>query len=210
MEVLYNMSEKKSNTRTRNWTIVVYPDSAPDNWQQILDDMHIEFVISPLHDSDLNADGEPKKPHWHVLLLFGGVKSYEQVLEIVEPINCPIPKQVHNTSSLVRYMLHLDNPDKHQYSRSDIQVYGGADLDSLLKPTSSQRYTLLAEMQEFIVNQNIVEFEDILEYSRVHRFNDWYPLLADNSTILISKFISSRRHRLSKRFDFATGEELKS
>ena len=29
------------------------------------------------------------KPHYHVLLLFGGVKSYDQVLELIKPLNCP-------------------------------------------------------------------------------------------------------------------------
>lgn len=193
---------KKNSTRTRNWTVIVYPDSAPCNWVDLLDDLHIEFVISPLHDMDINPDGALKKPHWHVMLLFGGVKSYEQVLEVTELINCTVPKQVHNASSLVRYMLHMDNPEKAQYCRSDIRVFGGADLDSLLKPTSAQRYSLLAEMQEFIVQHDICEFEDILEYSRLYRFNDWYPLLCDNSTILIAKFLSSRRHRQSKRYQF--------
>lgn len=57
------MSEKKKDGRTRNWTFVLYPDSAPDNWRQILDDKHIEWIESPLHDKDVNANGEPKKPH---------------------------------------------------------------------------------------------------------------------------------------------------
>ena len=83
------MSNKKSNkkvpekeTRTRTWTFVIYPESAPLNWRDKLDGLHIEWVESPLHDKDLNASGEAKKPHIHILLLFGGVKSYEQVKEI--------------------------------------------------------------------------------------------------------------------------------
>lgn len=29
-------------SRTRNWMIVVYPDSAPSNWRDVLDELHIE------------------------------------------------------------------------------------------------------------------------------------------------------------------------
>ena len=190
------MADKKSKSnRTSNWTIVVYPDSSPSNWVDLLNELHIEFIVSPLHDKDVNADGEFKKAHWHVLLLFSSVKSYEQVLDICQVVNCPIPKQVHNTSSLVRYMCHMDNPDKYQYSRNDIQVFGGADLTSLLKPTSSQRYLYIKQMQEFIVENDIVEFEDVMNYALYNRFDDWYPLLCDNSTLVICKFLSSRRHR---------------
>ena len=54
------MADKRKDSRTRNWTIVIYPDSAPNNWREIIDDWHIEWVESPLHENDENADGTPK------------------------------------------------------------------------------------------------------------------------------------------------------
>ena len=122
-------------TRTRNWTIIIYPESAPSNWRDILDEEHIEWVESPLHNKDVNATGEAKKEHYHVLLMFGGVKSYDQVLEFVKPLNCPIPTRCHNAKALVRYMAHLDNPDKYQYNISDIISHGGVDIAELLRPS---------------------------------------------------------------------------
>ena len=64
------MSEKKTRGagRTRNFACVVYADSAPENWQSIISDLKIPVFISPYHDRDVNADGQPKKPHWHVQL----------------------------------------------------------------------------------------------------------------------------------------------
>ena len=75
------MAQKKSSegvkeTRTRTWTIVVYPDSAPENWRDLIDEQHIGWVESPLHEFDTNPTGELKKAHWHVLLCFGSVKAY--------------------------------------------------------------------------------------------------------------------------------------
>ena len=55
---------KKADSRARNWSLVVYPESAPENWRDILDDYHIPWVESPLHDKDINPDGEIKKAHW--------------------------------------------------------------------------------------------------------------------------------------------------
>ena len=72
--------KKEKETRTRSWTFVLYPESAPADWRDKLDDYHIEWVESPLHDRDLNGDGTPKKPHIHVLLSFGSVKSYDCLL----------------------------------------------------------------------------------------------------------------------------------
>ncbi len=202
--------EKKENkdTRCRNWTIVVYPDSSPDNWRNLLDEKHIEWIESPLHDKDLNANGEPKKPHWHVLLLFGGVKSYEQVLEFVNFLNCPIPVRCHNAKALVRYMAHLDNPDKAQYSISDIKPHGGVDIAELLRPSSSERYCLIKDILQFVKDNNIIEFQDLIDYAFSNHFDDWFPLLCDNSAFIVVNYIKSCRHRDKQKFDFSTGERF--
>lgn len=203
------MADKKSKeTRTRTWTLVLYPESAPENWRSILDELHIEWVESPLHDSDLNATNEVKKAHWHILLMFGGVKSYEQVRELTEVLNCPSPQKCHNAKAMVRYMAHLDNPDKYQYKIEDIKPHGGVDLAEMLRPSSSERYSLIKEMIDFVKTNNIVEFQDLMDYAAEQRFDDWFPLLCDNSTIVIANYIKSCRHRQPKQIDYGTGEAI--
>lgn len=195
-------------TRTRNWTIIIYPESAPSNWRDILDEEHIEWVESPLHDRDINATGETKKEHYHILLMFGGVKSYEQVLEFVKPLNCPIPTRCHNSKALVRYMAHLDNPDKAQYNISNIVAHGGVDIAELLRPSSSERYCIIKEMLEFVKEYNVIELQDLIDYAFTHHFDDWFPLLCDNSAFIIVNYIKSCRHRERQKFDFSTGEKI--
>ena len=206
------MASKKSSgnkeTRTRNWTIVLYPESAPENWRAILDDMHLEWIESPLHDKDINANGETKKPHWHILLMFGGVKTYEQVKEISDKLNAPIPERCHNAKSMVRYMAHLDNPDKAQYNVSDIKAHGGVDLAELLRPSSSERYTLIGEMLSYIRSHNVVEFQDLMDYALANEFDTWFPLLCDNSAFVVGQYIKSQRHRLLPKVDPKTGEVI--
>jgi hypothetical protein len=61
-------------------------------------------------------------------------------------------------------------------------------------------------MINFIREQHIIEFQDIVDYSIANRYEDWYPLLADNSTIIIDKYIKSQRHRAPQKIDYITGE----
>lgn len=191
------MSEKKSrgSDRTRNWTFVLYEDSAPENWREMLDDEHIEWIESPWHDKDFNADGEPKKKHKHILLLFGGVKSYEQVKEVTDKLGQPIPQRCHNAKAMVRYMAHLDNPEKAQYSVSDIVPHGGVDLAELLRPSSSERYTIIRDMMDYIRSAAVTEFQDLMDYAAAEHFDDWFPLLCDSSAYVIGQYIKSQRHR---------------
>jgi len=186
----------KNNFRTRNWTFIVYPDSAPPEWRQSLDALHEKWVESPLHDSDVVEDGsgELKKPHWHVFLQHEGKKSYEQIKVITEMVCGTIPQEVSNAKGLVRYFAHLDNPEKHQYSASGIIGHGGADVAELLRPTSADRYRLIGEMCAYVDDNGITEFYQLTRYARQNRQEDWFPLLCDSCAYFISQYIKSVRH----------------
>uniref|UniRef100_UPI001FD9DA67 Rep family protein n=1 Tax=Staphylococcus sp. GDX8P107P-1 TaxID=2804109 RepID=UPI001FD9DA67 len=59
--------DSQGKARTRNWTFVIYPESVVSNWRDVLDDEHIQWVESPVHDKDTNPEGEIKKAHIHIL-----------------------------------------------------------------------------------------------------------------------------------------------
>ena len=189
-------SEKtRGHDRTRLWTAIVYPDSAPENWRDILDDFHLEWAESPLHEFDSNPTGELKKAHWHIVLSFDGPKSYEQVLEILSSLHCSVPQKCHSLKGAIRYFAHLDNPEKYQYSVSAIIGHGGFDVSTALQPSSSERYSLIRDMCEYIQENDITEFADFVFYAMREHYDDWYPLLADNSAYFIGQVIKSVRHR---------------
>lgn len=198
------MAQKKSNgksgdDRSRTWAAVIYPDSAPENWKEILDDQHIAWACSPLHEFDTNPTGEVKKPHWHIVLSFDGKKSYEQICEILAPLNCPIPKRCHDLRGMVRYFAHLDNPEKHQYSIAEIESHGGLDISIALRPSASERYALIGEMVEFVKAEHITEFKDLMDFAYDQRSEDWFPLLCDSCSFVMQQYIKSMRHSSSDR-----------
>ena len=81
------MAERKaSDARKRNFATVIYPESAPENWREILAGYFVPAFVSPLHDKDVNATGDPKKAHHHVMVMFEGKKSDEQVKTMFDSI----------------------------------------------------------------------------------------------------------------------------
>ena len=89
-------SSKNKEERSRSWCFVMYPESAPENWREILADYSAPYAVSPLHDSDINPDGEPKKSHWHVTVAHQTMKSFAQVRELTDRLNATIPQRVAN------------------------------------------------------------------------------------------------------------------
>lgn len=183
---------KRKGLRTRNYATVVYPESAPQDWQERLNAMHIEAVVSPLHCEDCNADGEPKKAHYHVLVMWSSVKTKEQAAAAFEEIGGVGVEAVASLRGMARYLCHLDNPEKAQYNPDDVIAFGGADYLSLIDlPTD--KYVMLAEMMDFCDEHGIEEYWVLCKYARRYRQN-WWRCLADNGSSMMQNYLTSIRH----------------
>lgn len=192
-------SDKKTsgNGRTRNFATVVYPESAPENWQDILADQFIPAFISPLHDSDTNPTGEPKKPHYHVMLMYDGVKNIEQAREVFEKIGgvgCEIVQSIRGYS---RYLCHLDNPEKAQYKQDDVRSLCGADYPATIG-LAIDRYKAIGEMIDYCDENRIVSYSELLKYCRMERF-DWFRILCDSGTMVMKEYLKSKTWTEEKR-----------
>lgn len=197
--------EKKSD-RTRNWTFILYPESAPADWKNRIDDLHTKYVISPLHDKDLHEDGSVKKPHYHVVLIYSGNKSYEQIKDITDSLGQPIPQRVQNLRGQIRYLAHIDNADKVQYNIDDI-IASGIDVSQYLRGESADRYAVLREIIAYIKDNNVTEYCDLIDYAMIEHIDDWFPVLADTSCFFITSYLKSKRNK-SVIVNTETGEVL--
>lgn len=192
------MAEKRTDTRIRNFATIVYPDSAPENWQDILAQQFVPAFISPLHDKDINPTGEPKKPHYHVLLMFEGKKSVEQVTEIFNLIGGVGCEKVNSIRGYARYLCHLDNPEKAQYEQNLVRSLGGADYVGTIGLVTD-KYKAIGEMIDFCEENDIVSYSDLLIYARVNR-SDWFRVLCDNGTVVIKEFLKSRQWTSEQKY----------
>lgn len=183
------------NKKARYWTFVAYPDSLGDiDLYNYLSELGLCFAISPLHDKDMNPTGEPKKPHYHVLLEFPGPTTYKNVKEnIVDPIGQPIPKIVMTVRGAYRYLCHLDNPEKAQYSIDDIRKSSNFELVL----TKTELTTLKILILDDIDSQHITEYYDLLLYYR--KTGDFDRLdIVSNNTMFFSTYLNSYRAKLKK------------
>ncbi len=107
-------------SKKRNWSFLIYLDSAPTDWLERLKLSGLMFAVSPYHDKDFNADGSYKKPHHHIIIVFSGPTTYKNVCSFIEQFKSPIPLALESVKGMYRYFTHLDNPEKFQYDSKDI------------------------------------------------------------------------------------------
>ena len=77
---------------------------APDNWVDIIENEKVPVFISPLHDNDVNANGEDKKPHYHVLAMFDSVKTVEQAKVFLKKFGGVGCETVNSLRAYARYL----------------------------------------------------------------------------------------------------------
>ena len=185
--------EKK---RTRNWATVVYTESAPIEWKRILQEQCVPALVSPAHNLDVNSDGEIKKEHYHVMLLFDGVKTQEQAKEVFSVIGGVGTEPVKSVRAYARYLCHLDSPDKVRYRIEDVISLSGADYSTMIS-LASDKYSAIGEMIEFCMQNCIESYAELLLYAKGNR-EDWFRVLCDNGTVTMVQFLKSRYWEIHK------------
>ncbi len=173
--------------------ILLYKDSAPENYLDILESLHIPFVLSPWHDKDVNKEtGEFKKAHKHGALFFETLKSYSQVSELLKS-NLNTPEHVEiimSPKGMYDYFVHAENPDKTPYDIDDIEYGCGFELDKFLVENNQNDF--FTGVIDIIEEYNFTEFTTLARYARN---NDvlLLKLIRDNP-FFFSKYLDSRRH----------------
>ena len=180
--------------RVRCWQFIAYPESVPDGWIDILKEHHTQFCVSPLHDQDKMPDGTLKKAHWHVIFIFDGPHSYDQMKAITDSVNAAPPQRIASIRGAVRYLIHLDDPEKHPYHKEEVRFFCGCDVSSYFDWSQSDQDLAIREIQHYCNEYNIIEFCDLLNYA-YETEPCWYYVLTHTSTNLFKTFLASKRHK---------------
>lgn len=183
-------------SKKRNWTTIVYLDSAKEDWQDELQKTGLEVAISPLHDKDIDPTGEVKKSHYHVILCFPGPTTYNMVKELSDSILSGVsPKPIESIRGMYRYLTHKDNPEKFQYNESDIVLLNGFDPTSILSNADEQAIKLLVIY--YIQDNGIIEYSDLIN-SLASSDNADMLHVAMNHTLFFTAYLNSKRYKLEK------------
>ena len=178
--------------RTRNWLTILYPESLRDDFRDIIRSWHIPALLSPLHDRDTDKDGKPKKPHYHLITMFKGKKSYSQMTELFGTLvkaGHAEPKECLDMRGSARYLCHMDDAAKFRYAESDVTAFGGIDYQEMIElPTDKERY--VREMCAWCRDTGCISFAALVDEAATNH-PDWHHALISNCTMIMFRYIRS-------------------
>lgn len=182
------------NVKKRYWAAVLYPESAPENWKEQLSLSGLSVAISPLHDKDIDATGEPKKPHYHLILCYQGPTTFNAVNAFMGRLNQPIPQPLESVKGYYRYLTHKDNPDKYQYDEHEISTINGFNILDFVEMTGREVDEIKIRIFDLIRQLDIFEYCDLLDFLRDNELLAEFRI-ASTQTILFNNYIKSRKYK---------------
>lgn len=111
------------NIKDRKIEIVGYPENIdPEKIARYIDVNYKSYSYAfCMHTSDIKPDGTQKPVHYHFIIWNDRQISIDRMLKDLD-----IPERwtqkVRNKKNAIRYLIHLDQPEKYQYNRNEIQT----------------------------------------------------------------------------------------
>lgn len=192
------MSKSRAGERTRSWACVFWPDSAPENFLEIIREWCVPGFLSPLHHGYKSDDGQERKDHYHLLLLFNSPKTQEFSNSLFSQLGGITMGQtlwVNDSRSYARYLIHLDNPEKEQFSLSDVVSFGGADYEEFIA-TSTSDGKILREIFNWCLENQCYIYSDLIVYAMNER-EDWYNCIYKRQRENVWKFLRSLQFKIT-------------
>ena len=187
--------EKISNppTKSRYFCAVLYPDSTTydtENVIKALAEEHLTFVVSPIHDKDVEEDGSKKKAHYHLLLAYSSATTLKNIRGWFNACGMP-ESELHSVRvcasgvGYYRYLTHKDNPEKAQYSDNDIRVYNDSDdLFKKFSKTASEKIDDLVRIFQIVDDLNTISFHSLIQYLMLNE-RDLFKMLTSSCALAI-------------------------
>ena len=180
-------------SKSKYFCCILYPDSQTydlDNVIKALAEEHLTFAVSPIHDRDVDNDGNLKKAHFHLLLAYSSATTLNNIIGWFKACGMP-ESDLHSVRvcasgvGYYRYLTHKDNPEKAQYNDNDIRVFNDSDeIFKKFSKTASDRIDDLVRIFQIVDELNTISFHSLVQYLMLNE-RDLFKLLTSSSALAI-------------------------
>lgn len=197
------------------WTFLLYEDSTPKSWLSILESSGAQICYIK-HDQDTwdkdvidgenikYAKGDPKKPHYHVLLRWDNAKSWRQMYNYFRILGTSHFEIVKTPKHAFLYLTHETDDarkhHKHLYAVSDIQYINSSqeNFESFARISGKSCDTGdLVELFELIRSNLFFEICDLIDFLLDNGRMDLIEICSGKQGFCIQSYITSFRHKIS-------------
>lgn len=191
---------KRRGKQSRGWAFIWYPEMFPLAMLiALLDGLHLEYFVSPLHDQDVDAEGKPKKAHRHVMVMWPTAVGAGRAHQAFSSIGVTAPPEcLESCRGYARYLAHMDDHDKHRYDERDIIAGGGAVWASVALDADDATDMILDEVCDWIDENGVTSYRALCRYARTCRVEWKHDVY--RHTIFLTRYMRSYEYEMTSGF----------
>lgn len=159
--------------------------------------------LLPIWENVVPKVGDKKKAHVHVVFKFAGVRTGQYLSELMEDFGLEIGRwrwqKVESLDALIRYLVHMDDPDKAQYSPMMIIGCGGIDLSALTQTNTEIRIRTLMTVQKHIEEHKITSYHVLCKWAFATGSTDIVSCVCGRASHFIGYFRSIRDEKAARK-----------
>ena len=154
-----------SNRTINRWycAILYKDDKNHEKYFKNINELY-EQVTYIIHDKDLNEDGTTKKKHMHILFNVG--ENARHLNTIAKEIGIPENYlQGCNKKNMLKYLIHMKNPEKTQYNINEVKGYLKKELEKIMKKETINNEEIMSNIIEEVKKGRILSIRKLLEWA---------------------------------------------
>lgn len=175
----FNNSKRSTKSKSRLFCLLLYPEENNAHQEALNCLFKYYNVLAICHNQDVylydefdengnlkHSSGELKKPHYHIMIQFQNARYISGVAKELD-IEEHLIQKCSSFESYVLYMVHRDEPLKHQYVVSDLK---GNLIDKAVRilecpPTKEEQFFLI---QDWILSHRDAKYYQLGDWVVSH------------------------------------------
>lgn len=179
-----------SDSKARYWVAVMYPENMIDNWEDVISEKLQRPYAYCIHDKCFDENGEIRKTHVHLILVYGSPTTYKNALSVFKELEKPDCVAVNKCERVIGirymydYLIHdTDNAKqkgKYQYPAEERKTGNGFDIGAYEQLTLTDKNNIKREISQIIVEKRILNFYDLNNYVMENMSEETFEVFTQN------------------------------
>lgn len=145
----------------------VYIDEGATTWERPTGELRTNGLGAPIKVTTTERVpqvGDKKKPHRHVLVMLDYSAPLSTWLNNFAPLDIHYMEVVKSKRGYLRYLCHLDNPEKARYNVHDVISLGGVDITCIYDKTQRDADNLEISILNAISEHRLSDVTKLQQY----------------------------------------------
>lgn len=206
-----------SGVKSKYWWAICYPENMKDNWESDISDLLQVPYAYCVHDKDLDNDGDDRKTHLHLIIVFPNTTTQKHALSVfkeLEKDDCSmIPndviKRVINIRRAYNYLIHdtdeCREKNKYQYSPKERISGNMFDIGAYEQIGLEEKMQIRRELSKFLIQKQFTDYTTFYQFV-IANYDTEYENIVVSYQGHFDKLCKGCFHRVQKQREYEKRE----